>query len=139
MKIFSDKICFKTKGNCDIVDITERIKKILEKSKIKNGILNVFSVGATGAITTIEYEPGIVSDFQNLLKKIVAENGGYQHNRTHSDGNATSHLRASLLGPSISIPIEHGKMILGTWQQVIFVDMDNRPRGRKIIVKIIGD
>ncbi|MBI5573372.1 MAG: YjbQ family protein [Elusimicrobia bacterium] len=139
MKIFTDKIDFKTKGNCDIIDITSELKKISEKSKIKNGILNVFIAGATGAITTIEYEPGLVSDLQNLLKKIAPESGEYGHNKTHSDRNAHSHLRASLLGPSLTIPIDNGKMVLGVWQQVIFTDMDNRPRKREITVKIIGE
>lgn len=139
MKIFSDKICFKTEGNCEIVNITDGLTEILKKSKIKDGILNVFIPGATGAITTIEYEPGLVSDFQNILKEIVEENRDYKHNKTHSDGNATAHLRASLLGPSITIPVNKENMVLGTWQQIIFVDMDNRPRERKIIVKIIGE
>ncbi len=139
MKIFTDKIIFETKGNCDIVDITPELKKISEKSKIKNGILNVFIAGATGAITTIEYEPGLVSDLQNLLKKIAPEAGDYGHNKTHSDSNAHSHLRASLLGPSLTVPVDNGKMVLGTWQQIIFVDMDNRPRKREVVVKIIGE
>jgi len=139
MKIFTDKIGFETKGDCDIVDITPELKKISEKSKIKNGILNVFIAGATGAVTTIEYEPGLVSDFQNLLKKIAPESGDYGHNKTHSDRNAHSHLRASLLGPSLTVPVDEGKMVLGKWQQIIFVDMDNRPRKREVLVKIIGE
>ncbi|MDD5688588.1 MAG: secondary thiamine-phosphate synthase enzyme YjbQ [Elusimicrobia bacterium] len=138
MKIFSDKISFNTKGNCEIVNITEELSAVLVKSKIKDGIANVFIAGATGAITTIEYEPGLVKDFQNLLKEIVKENGDYEHNKTHSDVNATAHLRASLLGPSISVPVGEGKLTLGKWQQVIFVDMDNRPREREVLVKIIG-
>jgi secondary thiamine-phosphate synthase enzyme len=139
MKIFSDNIVFKTNGKCEITNITDEVANILKKSEIKDGILNVFIPGATGAITTIEYEPGLVTDFQNILKEIVKENCSYQHNITHSDGNATSHLRASLLGPSLSVPVEESNMILGKWQQIIFVDMDNRSRERKIIVKIIGE
>jgi secondary thiamine-phosphate synthase enzyme len=139
MKIFSDKISFNTKGNCEIVDITRRLADVLEKSKIKDGILNAFVSGATGAITTIEYEPGLVCDFQNLLKEIVKENKDYEHNKTHPDNNATSHLRASLLGPSLSVPVENGNMILGRWQQIVFVDMDNRSRERTVTIKIIGE
>ena len=139
MKISTDKISFETNGNCDIIDITQRVEKVLEKSKIENGLLNVFIAGATGAITTIEHEPGLVSDFKNLLKKIVGELGEYQHDITHSDKNATSHLRASLLGPSLTVPVENGKMVLGTWQQIIFVDMDNRSRKREVLIKIIGN
>jgi len=139
MKIVTDKILFKTTGNCDIVNITEEVDAILKKSGIKNGLLNVFIPGATGAITTIEYEPGLAGDFQNLLKTIVVEKDNYGHNITHSDGNATSHLRASLVGPSLSVPVDAGKMTLGVWQNIIFVDMDNRERDREIIVKIIGE
>ena len=139
MKIFTDKVDFETKGNCDIIDISKELEKILGKSKIKNGILNVFIAGATGAITTIEYEAGLISDLQNLLKKIAPETGEYGHNKTHSDRNAHSHLRASLLGPSLTVPVDESKMVLGKWQKIIFVDMDNRPRKREVLIKIIGD
>ncbi|OGS33896.1 MAG: hypothetical protein A2474_08225 [Elusimicrobia bacterium RIFOXYC2_FULL_34_12] len=139
MKIFTDKITFKTAGNCEIVDITGKTTDILKKSKIKDGILNVFIPGATGAITTIEYEPGLDADLRNLLYDIVKENEDYSHNKTHDDMNASSHLRASLLGPSLSVPVDNGKMTLGKWQQIIFIDMDNRPRDREVVVKIIGE
>lgn len=139
MKIFTGKFGFNTKGDCDITDVTGGVSGILEKSTVKDGILNVFIAGATGGVTTIEYEPGLVSDFRNLLKKIAPEAGEYGHNKTHADMNAASHLRASLLGPSLNVPVSGGKMVLGRWQQIIFVDMDNRPRKREILVKIIGE
>jgi len=139
MKIYTDKIVFKTAGDCEIVNITDDAAKILAKSGVKDGIMNVFIPGATGAITTIEFEPGLESDLKALLKNIVKEKGDYGHNKTHSDGNATSHLRASLLGPSLTVPIDGGKMTLGVWQNIIFVDMDNRPRDREVVVKIIGE
>jgi len=139
MKIYTDKISFKTDGNCDIINITVDTAKIVAKSGVKNGLLNVFIPGATGAITTIEYEPGLESDLKNLLKTLIRENADYGHNKTHSDGNASSHLRASLIGPSLSVQITDGKMDLGVWQNIIFVDMDNRPRDRAISVKIIGE
>lgn len=139
MKIFTDRIVFSTKGSCEVVDITVDLAAVIKKSAVKNGVLNVFAPGATGAVTTIEYEPGIVSDFKNLLREIIPEGKDYKHNRTHSDVNAASHLRASLLGPSLSIPVNNGNMTLGKWQQVVFIDMDNRPRKREIIVKIIGE
>ncbi|MBN1384846.1 MAG: YjbQ family protein [Elusimicrobia bacterium] len=139
MSVYSNKISFKTRGNCEIINITDKLKSILAKSRIKNGLINVFVPGATGAITTIEYEPGVVSDFQALLKEIVREDCEYNHNKTHSDGNATSHLRASLLGPSLSVPVDNGDMVLGVWQQVVFVEMDNRSRERSLVVKIIGE
>lgn len=139
MKIYTDKIAFKTGGDCDIVNVTDEAAKILERSGVKNGLMNIFIAGATGAITTIEYEPGLVGDIKDLLKGLVKEVGDYGHNRTHSDGNATAHLRASLLGPSITVPVDGAKMTLGVWQSIIFIDMDNRPRERALIVKVIGE
>jgi secondary thiamine-phosphate synthase enzyme len=138
MQIFTDRIKFKTQGNSDIINVTEDVARIIEKSGLKDGIVNVFVPGATGALTTIEYEPGLVGDLKDILEAIVKEKGDYGHNRTHSDGNATAHVRASLLGPSITIPFEGRKMILGIWQSIIFVDMDNRPRDRELIVKLLG-
>lgn len=139
MKIVTDRIHFETAGNCDIINITDQVEDILAGTGLKNGILTVFVPGATGAVTTIEYEPGLVSDFRGFLMEAIKEGLSYEHNRTHNDGNATSHLRASLLGPSLTVPLENGKLDLGVWQNIIFVDMDNRPRTRELIIKIIGE
>ena len=139
MKIITGKVSIETKGDCEISNITEGVSDILEKSGIQNGLLNVFIAGATGAVTTIEFEPGVVSDFRNFLKKVIIESDDYQHNKTHADVNAASHLRASLLGPSLTVPVDKGRMTLGKWQQIVFVDMDNRPRKREILIKIIGE
>lgn len=140
MRIISKKIKFSTKGSGEIIDVTENIQSELKKTKISTGIVTVFLPGATGAITTMEYEPGLINDTKDLFKKIVPESNKYSHDRTHTNnGNATSHLRASLVGPSITIPFEDSTLNLGTWQQVVFIDFDNRPRDREILLKIIGE
>lgn len=139
MMVYTDKIILSTKGFCDIIDITEEVEKILDKSGIKEGIATVFVVGSTAGITTIEAEPNLIKDFQELLEKLAPQDKKYHHGDTWGDDNGFSHLRASLIGPSISVPISNGKMTLGTWQQVVLCDFDNRPREREIIVKIIGE
>lgn len=139
MKIYNNVIKFTTQGNTDIIDITDSVKEELVKSKINDGILLIFVPGATGAVTTIEYERELVKDTKELFQELVQENKQYHHNKTHSFGNATSHLRATLIGPSLVVPVTDGKLDLGTWQQIVFIDFDNRPRNRKIIIKIIGE
>ncbi len=137
-KFVTEYIELSTKGNIDIVDITSELKKLLDRSKVSDGILTVFVPGATGAVATIEYEEGLIKDTKELFLELIKENKKYYHDLSHAAGNATSHLRATLLGPSLTIPITDGKMTLGVWQQVVFIDFDNRPRQRKLIVKIIG-
>lgn len=139
MKIYNNVIKFTTQGNTDIIDITNSVEEELVKSKINDGILLIFVPGATGAVTTIEYERELVKDTKELFQELVQENKQYYHNKTHSFGNATSHLRATLIGPSLVVPVTDGKLDLGTWQQIVFIDFDNRPRNRKIIIKIIGE
>ncbi|HEY9485209.1 MAG TPA: secondary thiamine-phosphate synthase enzyme YjbQ [Nitrososphaeraceae archaeon] len=128
-----------SKGENDIIDITNNVEKILLESKLKNGIITLFVVGSTAAITTIEYEPGLQQDFPNMLEKIAPKGIKYQHDNTWHDGNGHSHLKASLIGPSLTIPFINGQTSLGTWQQIVFVEMDTRSRERKIVVQIIGD
>jgi secondary thiamine-phosphate synthase enzyme len=137
-KFFTEYIKLSTKGNIDIIDITDELKKILIQSKVNDGILIVFVPGATGAVATIECEEGLIKDTKELFLDLVKEDKKYHHNLSHTVGNATSHLRATLLGPSLTIPIVDGELTLGVWQQVVFIDFDNRPRQRKLIVKIIG-
>lgn len=139
MKIYNNVIKFTTQGNTDIIDITDSVEEELVKSKINDGILLIFVPGATGAVTTIEYERELVKDTKELFQELVQENKQYHHNKTHSFGNATSHLRATLIGPSLVVPVTDGKLDLGTWQQIVFIDFDNRPRNRKIIIKIMGE
>ena len=139
MSVVADYINVHTNGNCHIVDLTSELCAILVKSGIKDGMVCVFVPGATGALTTIEYEPGLIKDIRELLEKIIPQNKSYHHDRTWHDGNGHSHLRASLLGPSITVPVIRGKMTLGTWQQIIFLDLDNRSRTRQLVVQIMGE
>lgn len=136
--IYSDTISFSTKGFSDIIDITERVDEISKKSSMSDGIISVFCPGSTGSITTIEYESGVLSDLQRAIEMLVPSDIPYAHDRRWGDGNGFSHVRAALLKPSLTIPLVTGKLALGTWQQVVFIDFDNRPRKREIIVTVIG-
>ena len=137
--IVTQYVILSSKGENDIIDITNNVEKILRESKLKNGIITLFVVGSTAAITTIEYEPGLEQDFPNMLEKIAPKGIEYQHDNTWHDGNGHSHLKASLIGPSLTIPFINGQTSLGTWQQNVFVEMDTRSRERKIVVQIIGN
>lgn len=139
MKTFFEEILLSTIGNCDLKDITDNIYNIILKSSIKNGIVTVFAVGSTAGITTIEYEPGLLKDIPKLLDKIIPPAGNYKHNDTWGDGNGHSHLRSALIKTSLTIPIVNSEMSLGTWQQIVFIDFDNRPRTRRIAVQILGE
>jgi secondary thiamine-phosphate synthase enzyme len=137
--IVTKYVILSSKGENDIIDITNNVEKILLESKLKNGIITLFVVGSTAAITTIEYEPGLQQDFPNMLEKIAPKGIEYQHDNTWHVGNGHSHLKASLIGPSLTIPFINGQTSLGTWQQIVFVEMDTRSRERKIVVQIIGN
>ncbi|MFX1519110.1 MAG: secondary thiamine-phosphate synthase enzyme YjbQ [Promethearchaeota archaeon] len=141
MPVVTKKIRFQTKGEVDIIDISKLVNKVIQETKLKdgNGIATIFCPGATGAITTIEFEPGLLQDLPNTLEKIVPKNAYYKHHEMWHDGNGHSHVRASILGPSLTVPFSEKKLILGTWQQVVFVELDVRPRSREIIVQIIGE
>jgi len=132
------RFSIKTQGFSDIINITENVQNIiLNYAPENNGIVNIFSPGATGAITTIEYEKGLLSDLKTYLEKIFPYNGNYKHHLAWNDDNGASHLRASLIGPSLIVPFENKKLLLGTWQQIVFIDFDTTPRNRNIIVTII--
>jgi secondary thiamine-phosphate synthase enzyme len=139
MSVYYDELNIKTKGEVDIVDITSDVQKIVSKSKIKDGIICVFVLGSTGSITTVEYEPGLMQDLPAALEKIAPKNIYYKHHETWHDDNGHSHVRASLMGPSKSFPIKNGKLLHGTWQQLVFIEFDTRPRNRNIIVQIVGE
>lgn len=136
---FTESISMDTKGYCDIVDITPRLLSILRRLLIANGLVTLFCPGATGSITTIEYEPGVLQDLKEALERIAPSNIPYRHDERWGDGNGFSHVRAALMKPSLTIPVVDGKLTLGTWQQVVFIDFDNRGRHRDIIVQILGD
>jgi secondary thiamine-phosphate synthase enzyme len=135
----SDQISIQTRGDGDIVDITEAIAGKIQAAGTKSGIVAAFVPGSTAALTTIEYEPGLLTDLPDLFEKIVPSNVPYQHDKTWHDGNGFSHLRAALVGPDVTIPFVEGHLQLGTWQQVVFLEFDNRPRDRKVILQIIGE
>ncbi len=139
MEVSTRYLNFPTKGDVDIIDITKEVSGALLKSKLADGVVTVFVPGATGAVTTIEHESGLVSDFKAMLERIAPQGIEYLHNLKWGDGNGHSHVRASLLGPSLSVPFAGGTMMLGTWQQIIFIDLDNRPRNRELIVQIVGE
>ena len=128
-----------TRGENDVIDITGQTSKALEESKMEDGIVTVFISGSTAAITTIEYEPGLIQDFPSMLSRIVPKDIEYQHDNTWHDGNGHSHVKASLIGPSMTIPFKDGNLMLGTWQQIVLLETDTRPRERKIILQIIGE
>jgi secondary thiamine-phosphate synthase enzyme len=139
MTVVSKNITFQTKGNCDIIDITRRVAKEVEESKLSNGIVTLFISGSTAGLTTIEYEPNLLSDFKNMWDRVIPQNIPYEHNKTWGDGNGHSHVRASMLGASLTIPFVDKRLTLGTWQQIVFVDFDNRPRSRKMVLQIMGE
>ena len=139
MKIVNDEIRLKTRGNPDLIDITGRVAKILAASRLTKGSVTVFVVGSTAAITTFEYEDGLVGDMSELYEKLVPRSKRYGHDETWGDANGFSHLRAALQGPSLTIPFDGGAMVLGTWQQIVLADFDNRPRERRVVVQIIGE
>lgn len=128
----------KTQGFTDIHDITADAKQKIKQSGIRNGIVTLFVVGSTAGLTTVEYEPGLVKDLKEVFEKIAPQDTYYHHEEAWHDGNGFSHVRASLLKPSLQVPIVEGKMTLGTWQQVILIDFDNRSRDREVIVQIMG-
>jgi secondary thiamine-phosphate synthase enzyme len=139
MTVVTKDITLQSRGNCDIIDITSQVAKNVEKSGINSGIVTVFIVGSTAGITTIEYEPNLLSDFKNMWDRVIPQNIPYEHNKTWGDENGHSHVRASLLGASLTIPFVNKKLTLGTWQQIVFVDFDNRPRSREIVIQIYGE
>jgi len=137
--VFSQKIKKSTKGFCDLVDISEEVERIVAKSKIKNGLVCVFVTGSTAGITTIEHESGVVNDFKKAMEKIAPESAEYEHNEKWGDGNGFSHVRSSLLRAGLAIPLIDSKLTLGTWQQVVLADFDNRPREREVVVQVLGE
>ena len=139
MTVITGKIHISTGGDCEMVDITNHVAAEITKAKVKEGTVTIFVSGSTAGISTIEYEDGLVSDFKTMWQRIVPRNIQYQHDRRWGDGNGHSHVRASMLGPSLVVPFTNGRMMLGTWQQVVVVDFDNRPRSREIVVQIMGE
>jgi secondary thiamine-phosphate synthase enzyme len=139
MTVKTGSISLSTHGNADIHDITDQIANVISKSGLKAGTVTVFCPSSTSALTTIEYESGAVSDLKRLFEEIIPQDREYAHNARWHDGNGHSHVRAALLGPSLTIPFMEGHLTLGTWQQVIYVDFDNKPRRRELVLQMIGE
>jgi secondary thiamine-phosphate synthase enzyme len=137
--IVTKQISLKTRGNCDIVDITPQVKQGLAETEVNSGTITLFIAGSTAGITTIEYESGLIADLQRMWERNVPQNIPYDHDRRWGDGNGHAHVRASLLGASLVVPFTARRLSLGTWQQIIMVDFDNRPRSRKVIMQIMGE
>ena len=137
--LHTEKIFENTSGFCDIIDITAKVKAVIDRKRVQSGLATLWVAGSTAALTTIEYEPGLIQDLKGLLEKLIPSNQRYHHDARWGDDNGFSHLRATLFGPSLAIPIENGVPSLGVWQQVILLDFDNRPRRREIIVQLIGE
>jgi secondary thiamine-phosphate synthase enzyme len=139
MAVITKTLSFQTRGNDDMVDITSKVGDVLSGSGLMNGIVTVFVPGSTASVTTIEYEPGLIKDFPKAMEKLAPREAHYDHNARWGDGNGHSHVRASTVGPSLVVPFEKGRLLLGTWQQVVFVDFDNRPRARNVVVQVMGE
>jgi len=138
MTVRTEYLHLSTRGNAEVVDITPDVGDKLREAKIKDGTVTVSVIGSTGAVTTCEYEPGLVRDISDIFDKLIPS-GHYNHDQAWGDGNGHAHLRSSVVGPSLTIPFSKGKLILGTWQQIIFIDFDNRPRDRKIVLQFMGE
>ena len=137
--VVTRRISLQTKGNCDIIDITPQVKQQVAETGINNGVATLFVAGSTAGISTIEFESGLLSDFQSMWERTAPKNIPYDHDQRWGDGNGYSHVRASLLGASLVIPFSNKELTLGTWQQIVLVDFDNRPRSRQLILQIMGD
>lgn len=139
MAVETKYISISTKGFGDILDITDKVSRLLGESKLTSGIVTVFIGGSTGAVTSIEYEPGVVQDLKEAIERMVPPGISYHHDKRWGDGNGNAHVSAALVGASFTVPFSNKSLMLGTWQQIIVIDFDNRPRNRKITVQIIGE
>lgn len=139
MKIITDHIPLSTKGFTDIIDVTPDVDAAIKRSGVDSGTVTVFISGSTAGITTIEYEPGLLQDLPEAFEKIAPMNKRYSHDATWGDGNGFSHVRAAMLGCSLSVPFNAGRMLLGTWQQIVVIDFDNRSRQREVVLQIMGE
>ncbi len=137
--VYQEEIKLSTNGNGDMHDITGKVEAIVSQSKIKTGVAHVFAVGSTAGIGTIEFEQGLKKDLPDILNKLIPPGRQYGHEQAWHDGNAHSHLQATLLGPDLSVPVRDGALVAGTWQQIVHVDFDNRPRQRQVVVTVSGE
>ncbi len=139
MRLVTESISLSTRGDTDIIDITPQVSSLVSEHKFKQGQALVFVSGSTAGITTIEYEPGLLKDIPAVFEKIAPQGARYHHEETWHDGNGHSHVRAALLGCSLTVPFDDGRLLLGTWQQIVLIDFDNRPRRREVVVQMSGE
>ncbi len=139
MRVVTSEERVETRGHTDILDITPRVQAAVSKAGIADGLAVAFVPGSTASITTIEDEPGLHADLRAALERLAPEGAAYQHDRRWGDGNGYAHVRAAVLGPSVAVPIQGGRLMLGTWQQIVLVDFDNRPRTRRVVIQVIGE
>ncbi len=137
--VFGEYFSIHTAGYSDIKDITNEVQKIVLKSKMTNGLVSVFAAGSTASVTTIEYEPALVEDMKEQLEKFAPSTMHSRHSQTWGDDNGFSHIRATFMGPGLTVPVSDSTIVLGTWQQIVVIDHDNRPRSRKIFVQVMGE
>lgn len=139
MPVVQEGLHLETAGFSDVHELTEDVQEVVGMAGIGRGLATVFVPGSTGAITTIEFEPGAVADLQRAIERLAPRDMAYEHDQRWGDGNGFSHVRAALLGPSLSVPVQGGRLELGTWQQIVFIDLDNRPRERTLLVQAMGE
>jgi len=139
MTVESQELRFRTHHEGEILDITDKTRRIVESSNMKTGVVTLFVPGSTGALTTIEYEQGLLADLPLALERLAPKDAPYEHENRWHDGNGHSHIRASMIGPDLSVPFRDGKLTLGTWQQIVFLELDVRPRDRTVIVQLVGE
>ena len=139
MTVESQELRFRTHHEGEILDITDKTQRVIESSRMMNGVAVLFVPGSTGAITTIEYEPGLLADLTVALERLAPKDASYEHEKRWHDGNGHSHIRASIIGPDLSVPFRDKKLTLGTWQQIVFLELDVRPRDRTVIVQLVGE
>ena len=139
MQIVTDAIDISTQGHTDIIDITQAVQQLVVQHKLQEGQVTIFISGSTAGVTTIEFEPGLLKDLPEAFEKFAPTGIRYHHDDTWGDGNGYAHVRAAILGPSLTIPFKNGRLLLGTWQQIVVVDFDNRPRRRSVVVQMLGE
>jgi len=137
--VITQELHLRTQGHCDAQDITPQVTDVVKASGLRAGLVTIFCPGSTGGLTTIEYESGVVTDLQQVLDEIVPPDRDYRHHLRWGDDNGHSHVRAALIGPSLTVPFVEGRLTLGTWQQIVFLDFDTRPRSRRLVVQVMGE
>ena len=139
MPVITRRLSLSTEGEDDVIDITGEVQRVVDESGVDDGVTVVFVPGSTAVVTTIEYEPGLAKDFPDMLARVAPQDIEYEHQKAWHDGNGRSHVKASLVGPSLAVPFEDGSLTLGTWQQIVLVELDTRPRQREVVVQVMGE